>query len=80
MEDMGAFEEDGALLITVMIQMQSFRNDFFGAHRLIIECSVPAACILNGGCGCVSLGDALLRLRRRTNSEIYQVHLKWNKG
>ena len=25
-EQMGSFEEDGALLITVMIQMQPFRN------------------------------------------------------
>ena len=27
-EEMGAFEEDGALLITVMMQMQPFRNYF----------------------------------------------------
>ena len=40
----------------------TFQGRFFGAHRLIIECSVPAACIFNGGCGCVSLEDALLRL------------------
>ena len=39
---MGAFEEDGALLITVMMQMQPFRNYFIGAHRLRVECSVPA--------------------------------------
>ena len=25
-EHMGSFEEDGAMLITVMMQMQSFRN------------------------------------------------------
>ncbi len=62
MEEMDAFEEDGALLITVVMQMQPFWDDFFGAHRLIIECSVPAACLFNGGCGCVSLEDALLRL------------------
>ena len=27
-EEMGAFEEDGALLIIAMMLMQSFRNDF----------------------------------------------------
>ena len=59
---MDAFDEDSALLITVVMQMQPFREYFFGAHRLIIECSVPAACIFNGGCGCVSLEDPLLRL------------------
>ena len=61
-EEMDAFGEDGALLIIVVMQMQTFRDDFLGEHRLIIECSVPAACIFNGGCGCVSLEDALLRL------------------
>ena len=40
-EEMGAFEEDGALLITVMMQMQPLRNDCIGAHRLVIECCVP---------------------------------------
>ena len=61
-EEMDAFEEDGALLITVVMQIQPFRDDFFGALRLIIECSVPASCIFNGGSGCVSLEDGLLRL------------------
>ena len=41
-EDMGGIEVDGALPITVMMQMQPFRNDCIGAHRLIIECCVPA--------------------------------------
>ena len=41
-EEMGAFEEDGTLLITVMMQMQPFRNDCIGAHCLIIGCCVPA--------------------------------------
>ena len=40
--EMGAFEEDGAQLITVMMPMQAFRTDCIGAHRLIIECCVPA--------------------------------------
>ena len=30
-EEMGVFEEDGALLITVVMQMQSFRTIFCGA-------------------------------------------------
>ena len=34
-EQMGSFEEDGALLITVMMQMQPFRN--YLLDRLIIE-------------------------------------------
>ena len=61
-EELGTFEEEGALLITVMMQMQPFGNDFLEKHRLIIECYVPAACIFNGSCGCVSLEDAPLRL------------------
>ena len=42
-EEMGSSEENGALLITVMMQMQPFRNYLLERmHRLIIECSVPA--------------------------------------
>ena len=41
-EEMGAFEKDGALLITVMMPMQPFINDCIGAHHLIIVCCVPA--------------------------------------
>ena len=40
-EEMGAFEKDGALLITVIMQMQPFINDCIGAHPLI-TCCVPA--------------------------------------
>ena len=41
-EEMGAFDEDGALLITVMMQIYAtFQELFIGAHRLIIECYVP---------------------------------------
>ena len=37
-EQMGSFEEDGALLITVMMQIYAtFQELFIGAHRLIIE-------------------------------------------
>ena len=41
-EDMGGFEEDGALLITVMMQIQPFRNDCIGAppldNRVLCSC------------------------------------------
>ena len=44
-EGMGDFEEHGALLITVMMQMQPFRNYLLErtADRLITECSVIAS-------------------------------------
>ena len=41
-EEMDAFEEDSALLISGDADA-TFQGRFFGAHRLIIECSVPAA-------------------------------------
>ena len=53
-EYMGGFEEDGALLITVMMQMQPFRNDCIGAHCLIIECCVPAGIHIFG---CASIEE-----------------------
>ena len=57
-EEMGAFEEDGAVLITVMMQMQPFRN-YYNYWSAPLDdrvfCSCRHAYFINGGYGCVSL-------------------------